>query len=78
MILLLDTRLLPWAAAEPHCVPRPARASGEHAVATIALPPLHKDPFDRVLVAQATTEGYTLLTADPTVAAYPGPIQYVT
>lgn len=51
--------------------------TGEHAVATMTLPPLHKDPFDRVLVAQAMTEGYTLLTADAKVAAYPGPIQYL-
>ncbi|HET8995547.1 MAG TPA: type II toxin-antitoxin system VapC family toxin [Acetobacteraceae bacterium] len=51
--------------------------TGEHTVATMTLPPLHKDPFDRILVAQAATEGYTLLTSDPKVAAYPGPIQYL-
>lgn len=51
--------------------------TGEHAVATMALPPLHKDPFDRLLVAQAMTEGYTLLTVDRKVAAYPGPIEYL-
>ncbi len=47
----------------------------EHAVAIAGLPPLHKDPFDRVLVAQATHEGITLLTADALVARYPGPIR---
>ena len=36
----------------------------EHAVAIEGLPPIHKDPFDRMLVAQATVEGITLLTAD--------------
>jgi PIN domain nuclease of toxin-antitoxin system len=41
------------------------------------LPLIHKDPFDRILVAQATLEGITLLTADSVVARYPGPIQLV-
>jgi len=45
-----------------------------HAVAIQSLPPLHKDPFDRILVAQATEEGITLLTSDAMVAQYPGPI----
>ena len=49
----------------------------EHAVAIDSLPSLHKDPFDRMLVAQATVEGITLLTADETVARYPGPIKRV-
>ena len=51
--------------------------TGAHAVAVATLPPLHKDPFDRMLVAQATVEGVTLLTADPMVAKYPGPIRLV-
>ena len=42
-----------------------------------SLPALHKDPFDRMLVAQATVEGIALLTADPWVAQYPGPIRRV-
>lgn len=49
--------------------------AGEHAVAVAALPPLHRDPFDRLLVAQAQIEGIILLTVDPLVAAYPGPIR---
>lgn len=49
----------------------------EHAVAIDSLPPLHKDPFDRLLVAQATVEGITLLTADAWVAQYPGPVRKV-
>jgi PIN domain nuclease of toxin-antitoxin system len=49
----------------------------EHVVAVENLPAIHKDPFDRVLVAQAQVEGITLLTADPTVAQYPGPIRLV-
>ena len=49
--------------------------AGEHAVAVPTLPPLHRDPFDRLLVAQAQIEGIILLTVDPLVAAYPGPIR---
>jgi PIN domain nuclease of toxin-antitoxin system len=49
----------------------------EHAVAISALPSIHKDPFDRLLVAQAIVEGITLLAADIQVAKYPGPIQRV-
>ena len=47
---------------------------GSHALATLDLPLLHKDPFDRLLIAQATVEGLTLATADSTVARYPSPI----
>lgn len=44
---------------------------GEHALAVGSLPPVHRDPFDRILVAQATIESVTLLTVDP--RAVPGP-----
>jgi PIN domain nuclease of toxin-antitoxin system len=49
--------------------------TGRHAVAVAGLPPLHKDPFDRILIAQASADGLLLLTVDPLVAGYPGPIQ---
>lgn len=49
----------------------------EHAVAIDALPPIHKDPFDRILMAQASVEGITLLTADALLAQYPGPIRVI-
>lgn len=49
--------------------------TGRHAVAAAGLPPLHKDPFDRMLIAQATADGLALLTVDPGLARYPGPIQ---
>ncbi|MDR2014540.1 MAG: type II toxin-antitoxin system VapC family toxin [Azoarcus sp.] len=49
----------------------------EHAIAVDVLPPIHKDPFDRLLVAQAVVEGIILLTADARVTKYPGPIQRV-
>ena len=41
-----------------------------HAVAVDSLPPIHKDPFDRILVAQAIVEGIVLLTADSVVSQY--------
>jgi PIN domain nuclease of toxin-antitoxin system len=42
-----------------------------HALAVAALPPLHRDPFDRLLVAQAGLLDVPILTADPIVAEYP-------
>lgn len=50
---------------------------GTHAMAVGYLPVIHRDPFDRILVAQAEAEGVLLLTADDTVARYPGPIRRV-
>lgn len=49
--------------------------TSEHAVALDRLPPIHKDPFDRILVAQAIVEGITLLTADPMLARYGSPVR---
>ena len=128
MKLLLDTRLLLWAAGEPDRLPAEARRllddprnelifsaaslwaisiksgmgrgdfrvdarllrrglldngyrelaiTSEHAVATDSLPPIHKDPFDRLLIAQSMIEGITLLTVDPFVAQYPAPVRKV-
>jgi PIN domain nuclease of toxin-antitoxin system len=51
--------------------------TGAHAAALAGLPPIHEDPFGRMLVAQAIVEGFTLLTSDPTVAKYPGSIRLV-
>ncbi len=47
----------------------------EHVVAIDVLAPIHKDPFDRLLVAQAMVEGITLLTNDAIVAQYKGPVR---
>jgi PIN domain nuclease of toxin-antitoxin system len=44
--------------------------SAEHAIAVENLPPLHSDPFDRILIAQALTEPLHLLTHDAMVAEY--------
>jgi len=49
----------------------------DHVVAIDGLPTIHKDPFDRVLVAQAMIEGVTLLTTDFLLGRYPGAIQIV-
>jgi PIN domain nuclease of toxin-antitoxin system len=48
-----------------------------HVVLVDSMAPIHKDPFDRILIAQALVEGITLLTADPVIAKYPGPIRKV-
>lgn len=50
---------------------------GRHCLTLMALPMLHRDPFDRMLIAQAATEGIVLLTADSQVSKYPGPIELV-
>ena len=49
--------------------------TGPHALGTAALPLLHKDPFDRLLLAQAHVEGLTLVTSDKVVAQYPGTVR---
>ena len=51
--------------------------TGEHAVAIDGLPAIHKDPFDRILVAQSIVEGITLITVDPLLTKYPGPVQRI-
>ncbi len=124
-MILLDTHLLLWAAAQPALLPETARnlledgtaemlfsaasiwevaiksglgradfqvdaeafrvgllaagyrevpISAQHAAAAGRLPMLHKDPFDRLLIAQAGVERLTLLTVDRVVAQYRGPL----
>jgi PIN domain nuclease of toxin-antitoxin system len=51
--------------------------TGEHAIAVAGLPPLHKDPFDRLLIAQVIVEDITLLMSDPAVAQYPASVRRV-
>lgn len=48
--------------------------TSEHGVATRGLPLIHKDPFDRILVAQAIVEDMALLTADVVLATYGSPV----
>lgn len=47
---------------------------GDHAMAAGALPPVHGDPFDRMLVAQAQIEGLTIVTRDAEIARYDVPV----
>ncbi len=51
--------------------------TSQHAVSIDMLPVLHKDPFDRLLLAQALSEGITLLTTDAILATYPGPVRKI-
>ncbi len=51
--------------------------TSDHAIAVGLLPRIHRDPFDRILIAQATVEAITLLTSNPVVARYPGPVRAV-
>jgi PIN domain nuclease of toxin-antitoxin system len=48
-----------------------------HALAVASLPPLHRDPFDRMLLAQACADGLLLITADQQLAGYPGPVRFM-
>jgi PIN domain nuclease of toxin-antitoxin system len=49
---------------------RPLVITVEHALAVRLLPLFHRDPFDRLLVAQARVEGLTIVTADPLLSKY--------
>jgi PIN domain nuclease of toxin-antitoxin system len=51
--------------------------AAQHAVAVSSLPPIHADPFDRMLVAQSIVEPMALITTDERLAAYPGTIEVV-
>jgi PIN domain nuclease of toxin-antitoxin system len=51
--------------------------TSQHAVSIDGLPPLHRDPFDRLLLAQALSEGIALVTGDAQLARYPGPVRTV-
>ena len=52
-------------------------ATAKHALFVERLPALHKDPFDRLLIAQAISEELIFLTADDNLAMYAGPIVHV-
>ena len=51
--------------------------SSLHAVAVDILPAVHRDPFDRMLVAQASVEGFPLITSDAVLAQYSGVVRLV-
>jgi PIN domain nuclease of toxin-antitoxin system len=61
-------RLVPSRLARDGVTPLPVTV--DHALRVAVLPDLHRDPFDRLLVAQAQIEGLVLVTADPAIAGY--------
>lgn len=69
----VDPRVLRRGLVESGYVELPVRA--DHAAEVADLPAIHRDPFDRVLVAQARIEGVTLLTSDATVGRYGPPVR---
>ncbi len=71
----VDARLLRRSLLENDYTELPV--TGAHAAMVDLLPAIHKDPFDRILVAQAQVEGLALLTADKQVGRYPGPIRVI-
>ena len=50
---------------------------GKHSLLVGALPTIHKDPFDRILLAQAASEGIPLITSDEILSRYPGSVIFV-
>lgn len=71
----VDPRVLRRALLDNDFVELPVTA--DHAVGVETLPPIHGDPFDRILIAQSIAEGVTLLTADAIIARYPAPIRLI-
>ncbi len=57
-----------WLRLEPLAFDEPSAAHD------VLLPPLHSDPFDRGLVAQAIVNGLTIVTPDEAISAYPAPV----
>jgi PIN domain nuclease of toxin-antitoxin system len=61
-----------WIDALEQLAAIPLALRPEHITEVYALPPIHKDPFDRILIAQAGVEGLTLLTTDGEIPKYAG------
>jgi len=59
-----------WKEALEQLAATPLQLRPEHIAAVYGLPPIHKDPFDRVLIAQATVGGLALVTVDAEIARY--------
>ncbi|MGV9688082.1 type II toxin-antitoxin system VapC family toxin [Streptomyces sp. NPDC003444] len=56
------------------CQLKPLPITGAHGIRAGRLPPHHRDPFDRILIAQAQTEGLTLVTRDKHIPRYDVPV----
>jgi PIN domain nuclease of toxin-antitoxin system len=59
-----------WLDALDQLAATPLALRAEHIAGIYTLPPLHKDPFDRVLIAQATAEDLELVTTDGAIPQY--------
>jgi PIN domain nuclease of toxin-antitoxin system len=59
-----------WTEALDQLAATPLLLRSQHIAALYGLPPIHKDPFDRMLIAQATAEGLALVTTDGDIARY--------
>jgi PIN domain nuclease of toxin-antitoxin system len=59
-----------WSNCLVQLLANPLNLKAEHVAALTTLPPIHQDPFDRMLVAQAKAAGLTILTMDNTMARY--------
>ena len=66
--VLLDTQILVRTTFEPARLSASLNLTPAHILATVELPPIHKDPFDRILIAQAIVEDIQLLTANNLIA----------
>jgi PIN domain nuclease of toxin-antitoxin system len=83
--VLVDTHLLLWAVASSRRLPNEARSlilselpvTAAHAARVAGLPAIHRDPFDRLLVAQSLAEPMTLLTNDAVLEGYGPFVQLV-
>lgn len=71
----VDPRLLRRALVDNGYLELPV--THRHVMSLKGLPPLHRDPFDRMLVAQSIAEGIALVTTDPVVARYEGLVKQV-
>jgi PIN domain nuclease of toxin-antitoxin system len=61
-----------WADALDQLAARPLPLRPEHAAHLYDLPPIHKDPFDRMLIAQAMAENLELVSTDREIPKYAG------
>ena len=61
----------------PGRLPTGLASEARHSLAVAQLPPLHRDPFDCLLLTQATVDSLLLVTADSQLAAYPGPVRFM-
>jgi PIN domain nuclease of toxin-antitoxin system len=59
-----------WFDALDQLAATPLPVHPRHIAAVYGLPPIHNDPFDRMLIAQATVEGLALVTSDAEIARY--------